>query len=219
MDNPPAGPEVAPPAGPPATVIKSGLRWPLDARTLMVGTVMGALSHPELKQMQLIEAMPIQAERKRLSQIYDNVFASLIDATKAELEEKGLPVPAPEELPSRGAVGRAAVRWTLQFLARGHVHDKPPHVPGYRVAANVVPLTAIKDLILEGWVDGNDEVNIFRSLHDLSQRRPDAFAPLLAATKLTTLDSVWNQLRALFPRIQVVSTRVKKIRDPGPVQV
>jgi hypothetical protein len=123
-----------------------------------------------------------------------------------------------EEEPTDRAIREAAIRWTRAFLINGSIHDRPPHLPGEQLANNKEHLDTIKNVLMAGYLDDQGNVCIYRSLEDAHKRSAE-FKAAFTATKLTSFQGLWSQLKQLYPRINKVQIKLKKARDHQLVQV
>lgn len=191
-------------------------RWPSRARVLLVCSFVSQLTPAEQLEITKGGRFPSGREhKKRMGELYDKLHKDIVELIKAE--DTALNT-ATHPLPTREAVIKVACKWTRVFLQQGSVFDAPPHVAGHLVRRNIEALTAIRDMLLEGyWKNGQQR--LYRNLQDLQSRRRLAFDMRFNQTKLKTFPALWNQLTAAFPNLAMMHLRMKKKRNAPLTQV
>lgn len=188
---------------------------------MLVNVALGELSMQEVRDiahgMQL-HAVPNYNQRfKPIYRQQTERLTALATADAQQPQAGGVQAPGIQKITQR-KVRECITKWTVRLLRDGHLHDQPPHQPGYRIQANMETLTAIRALLLAGWTDSIGQQCLYRSLHDLQNRKPE-FVALRQKLGLKTLRGVWSQLTTAFPAMRKMAVRVKKVRDGKPVQV
>lgn len=198
-------------------------RWSELERLMLVSRAAPLLSFQEVRDIAHGKPLhKIKAYEERFRQVYAAVTAELVEQATADAHPEGgegVEVPHLHKLQQRN-VRACITEWLPRLLRDGHVHDRPPHQPGYRLQRNMPVLTGIRELLLAGWTDSIGQKCLFRSLHDLQNRKPGEFAALKAELHgVKTLRGIWSQLTSAFPAMRKMTVRAKKVRDGAPVQV
>ena len=201
-------------------LIGATFRWSELERLMLVGPVLGELTMEEVRQVAHGKDLHLLNDyRARFSPIYDRIWRSINDL--AGVGPGGAAIPADQRAYfERRSVQIAAKTWAQRLIRDGDAHDLPPHQPGYLIQQNLPALTAIHNLLLQGWRDSLGQQCLYRNLRDLECRKPDEYLPLRAQlVRCNTNDGVWSQLTTAFPQLTVVALRTKKVRDARTVQV
>jgi len=211
---------------------EEALRYSPDIRKQMVRALLAGLhQYGELKREQLLqqaakEGTPatypatsgawqytaeylIEGAHWPNSKVFRPVWKALIADVRLQ--------PQGEDRTDRG-IREAAIRWTKAFLVRGSVMDLPPHIPGEQLERNREHLVKIQQILMEGHTDKHGNKTIYRSLED-AHSKSKAFKQAYAATKLTSFQGLWSQLKQLYPKLNKVQIKLKKARDHALVQV
>lgn len=202
-------------------LIRRSFRWSTRLRTHMVTHSLRRLGWSRAAQLRNPEKKWPKANTKvnKEDEPYKPEWLELRSTVMSELkEELGRDVRV-EETPSVRCVRDAARSWTRRFLQEGHVRDRPPHYKGYKLQRNKEHLEKIRNMILEGYPDGNGNTRLYRDLHHLQRVKKEEFKVIREACGLKTMRGLMNQLQAVFPAIQRVAVRFKKDRMREPVQV
>lgn len=193
-------------------------RWPLHLRVQMVRAYLSGLTWEQAEDVYFGRAARALPPNSKLEAIYDELQAGITTDANPDWDGQGVPE---SRVSSRRAIKDATKMWAMRFLECGSILDKPPHEKGWRLAQNEQPLAAIRELLLRGWEDDNGDVHVYRSLKDLQARAGAQFEVLWKQTGLKdqSLDTLWNQLKRRYPRLNKVRLRLKKQRDHVQVQV
>lgn len=190
-----------------------GHRWSEQARVVLVACLTHHYTAAECLAVAQGGNLPHRSQPAATA-IYNDLYSVFTALVVAQNQALGTNV----SLPSRDAVIKAAREWTLVFLQEGSVHDAPPHVAGYLIRRNRAVLAQIRAMLLKGY-RRSGQLQLYRSLQDLRNRKGEEFEKLFKQTKLTTLAALWSQLTTAFPSLCTQKLRVKKQRDAAVVQV
>lgn len=184
-------------------------RWPERCRVLMVAAVLSKLTWAEQQAVSQGADLPNHSTlmAPMYLQLVQDVHA-VIDAEAGELVN---------HKPSARSIKEAAQKWTKRFLREGSVHDAPPHLPGHNIQRLLPVLTAMKDVLMQGYLDALGQTMVFKSLQDACSKS-EAFADLYQQTGYKSYRSCWKNLRKAFPQLCTVELRVKKCREAALVQ-
>ena len=193
-------------------------RWPLHLRMQMVRAYLSGLTWEQAEDVYFGKVAHAHPPTSKLVAIYNQLQAGITADLNPDWDGQGVPE---VDVPARRAIKDATKMWAMRFLDCGSILDKPPHVKGWRLAQNEKPLAEIRELLLRGWKDDNGDVHVYRSLKDLQARAGAQFDVLWKQTGLQqeSLDTLWNQLKRRYPRLNKVRLRLKKQRDHVQVQV
>lgn len=193
-------------------------RWPMHLRVQMVRAYLSGLTWEQAEDVFFGRAARAQPPTSKLVAIYNELEEGIIKNQNPDWD--GVSVPE-THVASRRAIKEVTKKWAMRFLETGSILDKPPHEKGWRLKQNEQPLAAIRELLLSGWKDDNGDLHVYRSLKDLQKRCGAQFDVLWKQTGLKeeSLDSLWNQLKRKYPRLNKVRLRLKKQRDHVQVQV
>ncbi len=187
---------------------------------MLISPVLGEMSMGEVRSVAHgLDLHELPDYRSRFTPIYEQIWETVNDLAAADA---GGGAAQRDQQPyfDRRNVRVAVKTWAQRLIREGDLHDLPPHQPGYLVRQNMPTLTAIYELLMQGWHDSLGQQCLFRNLKDLEDRRPDAYLPLRAAlARCDTNDGVWSQLTTAFPQLTVVALRTKKVRNAALVQV
>ena len=194
-------------------------RWTRSRRIIMVMEMLQFLTDAERAAMILDPAMAWPNRGRNSTQAYQQLHQKIIDDMERELHDQGIdPDNWTGEMPSLDSVKIAAQHWTRRFLEDGTITNRPPHVKGYKLEANEPHLRAIRDLIMAGYRDSDNNQRLFRNMYHLHRLKGKEFEDHFKATGLKTMRSLWLQLKKLFPNLGKVTLRLKKKRDEVLVQ-
>lgn len=183
----------------------------------MVSRLMGALTWDEQRDI-AEETAHWPNDPKRFTPLYNELqkdVQTVILHQRIDAEWEDIEV---DNIPTRRAITDTAKRWTKALLKTGTLLDRPPHPKGYRLAKSAPYLQPIRDIILAGHLDSQGNVTIFRNLAEVQAKVPE-FQELMDATGCKTLKGLWGHLKAMYPRLNKVNLRLKKLRDHQKVQV
>jgi len=195
-------------------------RWHQSLRKIMVASMLKTLTFEERDEL-----MKENGSWPNAPQRFTKAYKKLRKRLIAKMEDESGKKLTDSERPSPRAVKEAAKRWTRRFLLHGHIQDDPPHKKGYKLERNRVPLQAIKDMIMRGWVagdsaDGEDPPRrLFRDLHHLHRVKGKEFEDHFNQLGLKTKRGLWSQLKEMFPKLAKVAIHLKKQRPAGAVRV
>lgn len=193
-------------------------RWSRHTRAVMAAFLMNQMTAAERLQLKNSSGKDWpKGNRQRWKPIYDKLL-DLVRETengRHEMKETNAKI---HEL-DRDTVKEAAKTWTLRLLRTGSVVDAPPHVKGYKHAKNHPHLQNILELIMAGYPDAAGNKCLYRNLHDLRARRPEAFAAEFDKLSCKTMRGLWLQLQEHEPKLMVVKIRMKKVRNDENVRV
>ena len=195
-------------------------RWTHQRRVIMVMGMLNFLTDDERNALIADPASPWPNKGKKATKPYSDMHAQVVADMERELLEHGVdPADWQGGMPSLDSVRDAAQQWTRRFLADGSIINKPPHVKGYKLEANEPYLVAIRQMIMDGYLDSEGNQRLFRDLHHLQKMKGKLFQDIFNKTGLKTLRSLWLQLKTLFPNLGKVTIRLKKKRAEKLVQV
>lgn len=161
----------------------------------------------------------------------DSSFAT---AQEELSDDEGAPAPQPRAQLKRLPPGwkawkRRVQAWVVQLLKTGTLTNAPPHASGYKSMRNIEHLKKIRELLMRGNVTVDERgvkrrapyrsLAHFRAVNrqqhkddpTLSEREP-SLETLLQRCSITTLPTLWRQLRQQFPQLRRVKQRVRRVR-------
>ena len=199
-------------------------RWTHRSRILMVKKMLATLTSTEVSAIIEGKRWPNNPPKfnKAYLEMYLEVSTDLMNRYPGVVLEQD-----PQKLKDDKAIRRfqdAAREWTTRFLQTGTIHNQQPHKKGYKLEQRRPHLNAIRDMIMRGYQRKNaqgvreGETRLFRDLHHLQREMKDEFKPLMEATGLKTMRSLWHQLKLVHPNLAKVTVKMKKNRDTDTVQ-
>ena len=189
-------------------------RWTRRSRTFMVKEMLAALEVDEM--VHIMNGGQFPNNPSKFSKVYLHLYHTL----SKDLSERypGLAYPQDPEKADIRPFQDAALFWTRRFLTDGNIHDKEAHMRGYKLEQRRPYLSAIRDMIMEGYTDQTGNTRLFRDMHHLQRVKKDEFQQMMEATGLKTIRSVWHQMRLLHPNLAKVAVKLKKERSAARVQ-
>lgn len=193
-------------------------RWPLHLRMQLVRAYLSGLTWEQAEDVHFGRKAHAHPDNPKLVAIYNELERGIAKDCNPDWNGEGEP---PASGTSRRAIKEATKMWAARFIEYGSILDKPPHEKGWRLEQNKEALAAIRELLMRGWKDDHGDVHVYRSLKDLQKRAGAEFDALWKQTGLKdkSLDTLWGQLKRMYPRLNRVRLRLKKQREHKLVQV
>ena len=169
-----------------------------------------ALDFEMRKEIYKSGKLPLCKEAPGLKRVYKEIHERMT----AELHELNPEAPPP----STQATRTASQRWGVSFLQHGHVLDTPPHLPGYKnVGYRKELMEAIKAAVVKGFPSANGHF-YYANVKEAVARDPDV------AAKMEELgyerpESVWKELKKMWPKLYLGKLIMKKQRNHAQTQV